>query len=83
LISDITAYGPITQKDFLQSLGIQARIENLFRNAKTSAARKSLLDGAERLMDPEAMGRIYKVLAFANDKNTEKKNEPVGFEKHH
>ncbi|CAO0793408.1 unnamed protein product [Mucor circinelloides] len=77
--SDITAYGPITQKDFLQSLGIQARIETLFRNAKTSAARKSLLDGAERLMDPEAMGRIYKVLAFANSAGHSK--EPVGFEK--
>lgn len=76
---DITAYGPITQKDFLQSLGIQARIETLFRNAKTSAARKSLLDGAERLMDPEAMGRIYKVLAFANSAGHSK--EPVGFEK--
>ncbi|KAL7315337.1 hypothetical protein PS15m_006797 [Mucor circinelloides] len=77
--SDITAYGPITQKEFLQSLGIQARIETLFRNAKTSAARKSLLDGAERLMDPEAMGRIYKVLAFAN--STGHSKEPVGFEK--
>ncbi|CEP15734.1 hypothetical protein [Parasitella parasitica] len=78
--SDITAYGPITQKDFLQSLGIQARIEKLFKNAKTSAARNALLDGAERLMDPEAMGRIYKVLAFANDKSLEKKVKPVGFE---
>ncbi|KAK4513375.1 uncharacterized protein ATC70_005372 [Mucor velutinosus] len=76
--SDITAYGPITQKDFLQALGIQARIETLFRNAKNSAARKSLLDGAERLMDPEAMGRIYKVLAFANNAGHNK--EPVGFE---
>ncbi|GAN09878.1 hypothetical protein MAM1_0300c09411 [Mucor ambiguus] len=77
--SDIAAYGPITQKDFLQSLGIQARIETLFRSAKNSATRKALLDGAERLMDPEAMGRIYKVLAFANNAGHNK--EPVGFEK--
>jgi NADH dehydrogenase [ubiquinone] 1 alpha subcomplex assembly factor 7 len=71
-------YGPITQKDFLQSLGIQARIEQLFKNAKSSEARKILLDGAERLMDPELMGRIYKVLAFAKENDV--KGEPVGFE---
>lgn len=65
----------------MQSLGIQARIEQLFRNAKTSADKKTLLDGAERLMDPEAMGRIYKVLAFANDSTNKKQGEPVGFEK--
>lgn len=76
--SDISVYGPITQKDFLQSLGIQARVEQLFKSAKTSEARKTLLDGAERLMDPEAMGRIYKVLAFS--KNAKTKGEPVGFE---
>ncbi|CAO3637037.1 unnamed protein product [Mucor hiemalis] len=76
--SDISVYGPITQKDFLQSLGIQARVEQLFKSAKTSEARKTLLDGAERLMDPESMGRIYKVLAFSNEANT--KGEPVGFE---
>lgn len=78
LLQDISVYGPITQKDFLQSLGIQARVEQLFKGAKTSEARKTLLDGAERLMDPEAMGRIYKVLAFSKNANT--KGEPVGFE---
>lgn len=62
----------------MQSLGIQARVEQLFKSAKTSEARKTLLDGAERLMDPESMGRIYKVLAFSNEANT--KGEPVGFE---
>lgn len=75
---DISAYGPITQKDFLQSLGIQSRIEQLFKSAKSSEARKALLDGAERLMDPELMGRIYKVLAFSKESNA--KGEPVGFE---
>lgn len=75
----VSTYGPITQKDFLQSLGIQTRIEQLFRNAKSSAARKTLLDGAERLMDPELMGRIYKVLAFAKESNAIK-GDPVGFE---
>lgn len=64
----------------MQSLGIQARIEQLFKNAKSSASRKTLLDGAERLMDPELMGRIYKVLAFSKEPDNIKE-EPVGFEK--
>lgn len=64
----------------MQSLGIQTRVEKLFRSATSSAARKSLLDGAERLMDPEQMGRIYKVLAFSNENQSKKLNDPVGFE---
>ena len=80
IATEVSAYGPITQKDFLQSLGIQARIEQLFRSAKSSEARKILLDGAERLMDPELMGRIYKVLAFSKENTIHVKGEPVGFE---
>ncbi|KAG1463980.1 hypothetical protein G6F56_005177 [Rhizopus delemar] len=78
--SDISSYGPITQTNFLQSLGIQARVEKLFRNAKSSESRKAILDGAERLMDPEAMGRIYKVLAFSKDSHNVTTSRPVGFE---
>ncbi|KAG1455767.1 hypothetical protein G6F46_003790 [Rhizopus delemar] len=78
--SDITAYGPITQSNFLQALGIHTRVEKLFRNAKSSASRKAILDGAERLMDPEEMGRIYKVLAFSNDSQSTTSVRPVGFE---
>ncbi|KAI8368355.1 S-adenosyl-L-methionine-dependent methyltransferase [Choanephora cucurbitarum] len=77
--SDISTYGPITQGEFLVSLGIQTRVEQLFKNQKTAAGRKTLLDGAERLVDPEAMGRIYKVLAFANDKKITAPSRPVGF----
>ena len=54
-------------------------MEQLFKNQKTAAGRKTLLDGAERLVDPEAMGRIYKVLAFANDKKITTPSRPVGF----
>ncbi|KAI9339827.1 hypothetical protein BD770DRAFT_415143 [Pilaira anomala] len=71
--SGVSAYGLITQKDFLQSLGIQARIEQLFRSAKSSEQRKTLLDGAERLMDPEMMGRIYKILGFTKESDKFKK----------
>ncbi|KAI7906321.1 S-adenosyl-L-methionine-dependent methyltransferase [Cokeromyces recurvatus] len=80
--SDLIAYGPITQKDFLQSLGIANRVESLFRKAKDSRTRKTILDGAERLVDPNEMGRIYKVLAFAKEENKlETTQAPIGFEK--
>ncbi|KAI9269814.1 S-adenosyl-L-methionine-dependent methyltransferase [Sporodiniella umbellata] len=78
--SEITAHGPITQSKFLQALGIQARVEALFRNAKSKESRIAIMDGAERLMDPEAMGRIYKVLAFSNDTRSVTQGKPVGFE---
>ncbi|KAI8979105.1 S-adenosyl-L-methionine-dependent methyltransferase [Mycotypha africana] len=76
---ELTAYGPTTQQEFLKSLGIAARIEQLFKNAKTSEQRKTLLDGAERLMDSKAMGRIYKVLAFSNEQINKTTKKPVGF----
>ncbi|KAI8983067.1 S-adenosyl-L-methionine-dependent methyltransferase [Pilobolus umbonatus] len=77
--SNIDAYGPITQMKFLQSMGIQARVEQLFKNAKSSEARKTLLDGAERLMDPNRMGRIYKVLSFCKESDSVR-GRPIGFE---
>ncbi|KAI9486198.1 MAG: S-adenosyl-L-methionine-dependent methyltransferase [Benjaminiella poitrasii] len=78
--SDVTTYGPITQQSFLQSLGIAKRVESLFKSAKSAETRKSILDGAERLVDPNQMGKIYKVLAFAKElPDTVKKEEPIGF----
>ncbi|KAI8339226.1 S-adenosyl-L-methionine-dependent methyltransferase [Chlamydoabsidia padenii] len=84
--SEITANGPITQSEFLQSLGIQVRMEMLLKNATSRPARNNIIEGFKRLLDPKAMGRIYKVLAFSKEQNqaTGKSKEdakPVGF--HH
>ncbi|KAI7866521.1 S-adenosyl-L-methionine-dependent methyltransferase [Spinellus fusiger] len=77
--ASVAAYGPVTQSFFLQSLGIQARLEMLIRNEKSAESRKNLIRGFQRLLDPEQMGRIYKVLGFA--KETEQgKEKPVGFQ---
>ncbi|KAL0078765.1 S-adenosyl-L-methionine-dependent methyltransferase [Phycomyces blakesleeanus] len=77
--SDVTPHGPITQSMFLQSLGIQARVQMLLANAKTKENRKNIIQGFTRLLDPEQMGRIYKVLGFTKEisKGAEK---PVGFQ---
>ncbi|KAI9263342.1 S-adenosyl-L-methionine-dependent methyltransferase [Phascolomyces articulosus] len=76
---DITTYGPVTQSKFLQSLGIQTRLEMLLKNAKTSESRTTLIKGFQRLLDPAMMGRIYKVMAFTKENSTTG-SKPVGFE---
>ncbi|ORX58718.1 DUF185-domain-containing protein [Hesseltinella vesiculosa] len=76
--NDVSVYGPETQSIFLQSLGIQARAEMLLKNATTREARNNIIQSLKRLLDPAMMGRIYKVLAFANDAG--KQEKPVGYQ---
>lgn len=73
-------HGPITQSKFLQSLGIQTRLQMLLTHAKTNATRETIISSFQRLLDPTMMGQIYKVLAFTKEIDP-KGNPPVGFEK--
>ncbi|KAI8072451.1 S-adenosyl-L-methionine-dependent methyltransferase [Gongronella butleri] len=75
---NLSVYGPVTQSVFLQSLGIQARAEMLLKTAKSREARNNIIDSLKRLLDPAAMGRIYKVLAFANAGSS--KEKPTGYQ---
>jgi NADH dehydrogenase [ubiquinone] 1 alpha subcomplex assembly factor 7 len=57
------SYGPTTQADFLQSLGIGLRAETL--RAKSDAAQRAEIDAAlERLIGAQGMGSLFKVLAL-------------------
>ena len=59
-----TSYGPKTQAEFLQSLGIGLRAETL--KAKGGASQRADIDAAlERLIGAEGMGSLFKVLAIA------------------
>ena len=64
-----TVHGPVSQGDFLRSLGIVARAETLKKPA--SPAQAAAVDAAlARLVDDDAagrpgMGRLFKVLGFA------------------
>ncbi|CAH7686189.1 S-adenosyl-L-methionine-dependent methyltransferase [Phakopsora pachyrhizi] len=51
----VSTYGPITQRDFLLSMGIEVRVKRLGEEAKA---------GSERLVDKLGMGNQYKFLAF-------------------
>jgi SAM-dependent MidA family methyltransferase len=58
----LTVHGPVTQGVFLKALGIDARAEALARAAPERA--KSLAEDRGRLVDPEQMGELFKVIAI-------------------
>jgi len=63
--------GPlITQGEFLTRMGAQLRLEMLLRQA-TPEQRENLVTGLQRLVSPQAMGELFKVMAFASDARME------------
>jgi NADH dehydrogenase [ubiquinone] 1 alpha subcomplex assembly factor 7 len=57
------AYGPATQRAFLSNLGIAARAERL--SADNPARAEEIATGVERLLNPSAMGTLFKAFALA------------------
>jgi NADH dehydrogenase [ubiquinone] 1 alpha subcomplex assembly factor 7 len=57
-------YGPLAQGEFLRRLGIDLRLAKLLETATPEQA-EDLRSGYRRLVDPGAMGRLFKVLAIA------------------
>lgn len=58
-----TAFGPVTQADFLRRIGIHARFATLAKVAAPEARRR-LEAASRRLLDPAEMGTLFKVVAF-------------------
>jgi NADH dehydrogenase [ubiquinone] 1 alpha subcomplex assembly factor 7 len=58
-------YGPISQGQFLTALGAGVRLAALSARA-TPAQRQSLESGVRRLLDPGAMGELFKVVALVS-----------------
>jgi NADH dehydrogenase [ubiquinone] 1 alpha subcomplex assembly factor 7 len=59
------AFGPATQGDFLRALGIELRANMLTRKADAATA-EILRNQVHRLIAPEQMGRLFKVLGLAS-----------------
>jgi NADH dehydrogenase [ubiquinone] 1 alpha subcomplex assembly factor 7 len=57
-------WGPVTQAEFLQSLGLAARSERLLAGANPGQAA-DLGAACRRLIDPAEMGNLFKVLCIA------------------
>ena len=56
------AYGPVEQSLLLQSLGISARADRLMQANREQ--RDAIAAAVERLVSPQAMGRLFKALAI-------------------
>jgi NADH dehydrogenase [ubiquinone] 1 alpha subcomplex assembly factor 7 len=57
--------GPVAQRDFLLALGLEARREALLRRASPRQAA-AIESGCRRLIDPEEMGSLFKVMALVD-----------------
>lgn len=68
-------WGVISQGSFLRSLGLEQRLETLTRGKPADVVR-SQRGGAERLVGPGQMGRLFKVLAVTARSGP----HPAGFE---
>jgi len=58
-------HGPVTQSAFLTALGAEARLAALLRNADFAQCG-ALETGLRRLIDPQEMGTLFKVLAVTS-----------------
>ena len=61
------AHGPVTQRDFLLGLGLKERCEKLIANADVTT-REYIASGARRLVDPDQMGQLFKVIALSSSR---------------
>lgn len=70
-------YGPIQQGQFLYSMGAVERLDMLLDAPNMTEERAdALVQGVERLMDPEQMGARYKVMGIMDDRQ---QAPPPGF----
>lgn len=59
---------PLTpQGDFLRALGMEMRAEALIRGARNAAVSKDIAAARDRLIGPDAMGTLFKVLGLCAD----------------
>lgn len=66
LRAGLVPHGPLTQAEFLGALGFEARLGALLRAARSPEQAAMLEAGAQRLIHPNAMGALFKVMAFSS-----------------
>jgi NADH dehydrogenase [ubiquinone] 1 alpha subcomplex assembly factor 7 len=64
----VQVYGPTSQGEFLHNMGIQTRLKMLIQTCSSRDAAESLVDGYQRMVDPEQMGNTYQVMAITHPK---------------
>ncbi|QRD91769.1 S-adenosyl-L-methionine-dependent methyltransferase [Aspergillus flavus] len=75
----VEVHGPVEQGDFLRTMGIAERMQQLLKHEKDEEKRKTLESGWQRLVEKGGggMGKIYKFMAIVPE--NEGKRRPVGF----
>lgn len=73
--SGLHSHGVISQGTFLLKLGAEMRTQVLLRNA-TDMQKEEIITGVKRLVMPEHMGELFKVLCISADDSI----TPAGFE---
>jgi len=77
----LITFGPITQRNFLKSIGIDLRLKIILKNA-TDTQKQQIQSGYHIVTDKDKMGDCFKVLSFFPSvlKDHLKKWPVVGFE---
>lgn len=60
----VISFGPITQREFLKQLGIDARLNMLLRNESDPQSRKEIISGYQMITDADKMGNCFKFLSL-------------------
>lgn len=60
----VSTHGLTTQGRFLAAMGVDIRLESLLRRA-TPEQKEPLISGVTRLISPQAMGDLFKVMAIS------------------
>eukprot|EP01125_Pyxidicula_operculata_P021870 TRINITY_DN8711_c0_g1_i1.p1 TRINITY_DN8711_c0_g1~~TRINITY_DN8711_c0_g1_i1.p1 ORF type:complete len:518 (+),score=109.50 TRINITY_DN8711_c0_g1_i1:206-1555(+) len=71
----VETYGPITQKELLNNLGLETRLMMLLFKMKEESDAENLISSFNRLINDDQMGTIYKAMTMCNTKL----NGAVGF----
>ncbi|KAL1998296.1 hypothetical protein VTN02DRAFT_6452 [Thermoascus thermophilus] len=75
----VEVHGPVEQGDFLLSMGIAERTEQLLKGVQDEERRRNMESGWKRLVEKGGggMGKIYKALAIIPENGGRRR--PVGF----
>jgi SAM-dependent MidA family methyltransferase len=77
LLHDVEVYPAIAQSAFLQQLGLEQRFETLIGQIEDEEEKKNFFLAVNRLVDPEQMGDLFKVMALMS----KDARAPVGWDK--
>ncbi|GAB6024545.1 hypothetical protein CHUAL_009698 [Chamberlinius hualienensis] len=75
-------FGPVTQRDFLSSMGIQLRLEQLLKATRSPEEREQLKSGCSMLCDVDKMGERFHFMSIFPDvmKSYLQTHPPAGFQ---